>query len=491
MISFPIISIILLIPIFSALFIAFFVKSNNSESRILYIKYLFILSTFLTFISSLFLIGYFQKASGGYQFVENIPIIKYLNFNYHVGVDGISILFVILTTLLSFLISFSSYEHAHNRIKEYVICFLILEAASVGSFVAIDSLLFYFFFEIILIPMFFIIGIWGGENKIYAAFKFFLYTLIGSLCFLTAIIYLNITFDTFDMNVIQEKAKTLTLDKQKFLWILMFFGFAIKVPMVPFHTWLPDAHVEAPTAGSVILAGILLKLGGYGFIRFSITMLPDASIYFANFVVLISVSAILYASFVAYAQTNIKKMIAYSSVAHMGYVTAGIFSLNIEGLTGAIFQMISHGVISAGLFLIVGSLYERFHTKEINDFGGLAFRMPFLATFMMILTLGSVGLPGTSGFVGEFLSMIGIFKFNKLFGTLSAFGVIFGAIYMLFLYRKVMLGSHKSNHELGTLDASFIEKFYYTVLCSLVIYMGIFAHHINSFYLSDLLNILK
>jgi len=334
-------------------------------------------------------------------------------------------------------------------------------------------LLFYGFFEVILIPMYLIIGIWGGENRVYAAVKFFLYTFFGSVFLLIALIYIYSQTGTFNMTELNYVMPYFPLHIQKILWLATFLSFAIKVPMVPFHTWLPDAHVQAPTAGSIILAGILLKLGGYAFLRVSLPMLPGASEEFAIYVLWMSGFAVVYASLVALAQTDMKKMIAYSSVAHMGYVTGGIFSLTSKGVSGAVFQMISHGLISSALFLIVGILYERNHTKEISKYGGVAVRMPILATLFMIAMLGSVGLPGLSGFVGEFLSIVGIYESNPMMGVVCAFGVVLGAVYMLKLYRGVMFGVEGSKEIAGFSDLHLYEKVALLPLVVLIIYVGV------------------
>ncbi|MDP5110700.1 MAG: NADH-quinone oxidoreductase subunit M, partial [Rickettsiaceae bacterium] len=427
----------------------------------------------LTLIATIYLLIRFDSDAESYQFVEKYNWIKSIGLDFHVGVDGLSVYFVVLTALLTLICIIASLFTVKEKIKEYLLCFLLLESFCIGAFSALNLLLFYGFFEVILIPMYLIIGIWGGEERVYAAVKFFLYTFFGSVFLLIALIYIYSQTGTFEFTELAERMPLLSLEVQQYLWLATFISFAIKVPMVPFHTWLPDAHVQAPTAGSVMLAGILLKLGGYAFLRVSLPMLPEASEYFSVYVMWISGFAVIYASLVALAQKDMKKMIAYSSVAHMGYVTAGIFSLTISGIGGAVFQMISHGLISSALFLIVGMLYERHHTKEISRYGGVASSMPMLATFFMIAMLASVGLPGLSGFVGEFLSIVGTFDANPIVGIICAFGVILGAVYMLKLYKCVMFGEATDKAILGFKDLKRYEIAALVPLIILVIYIGI------------------
>lgn len=381
------------------------------------------------------------------NFTEYHELMQSIGFNYHVGLDGLSIIFVMLTNLLTLSATLISMKSIKARPNEYLVCFLLLQSLSIGFFCSMNLLLFYCFFEATLIPMYIIIGVWGGENRVYAAVKFFLYTFAGSVFFLVALIFIYKFTGTFDMQELTTQLPQLSGSAQKWLWLGTFIAFAVKIPMFPLHTWLPDAHVQAPTAGSVMLAGILLKIGGYGMLKISLSMLPAASQFFAEYVIIFSAVAIIYGSLVAMAQTDMKKMIAYSSVAHMGYVTAGIFSLTEIGIQGAIFQMISHGIVSAGLFLVVGTLYERHHTKEIAAYGGWAAKMPVLASIFMIYMLGSVGLPGTSGFIGEFFSLVGIFDAYPYLAVAAASGVVLGAVYMLRLYRDVMFGEY--NHNLS------------------------------------------
>lgn len=473
MLNLPILSISILLPLISAFYITFFVsQGKSSERKEIYAMYVAILAAILTLISTLYILMSFDENLTDFQFVERYSWIDSIGLEFYVGVDGLSVYFIFLSALLTLICIVASLFTIKKNIKEYLLCFLLLEAFCIGAFSAINLLLFYGFFEVILIPMYLIIGIWGGENRIYAAVKFFLYTFFGSVFLLVALIYIYAQTATFSIPDLMVVVPNIPLEVQKWLWLATFISFAVKVPMVPFHTWLPDAHVQAPTAGSVMLAGILLKLGGYAFLRVSLPMLPGGSEYFASFVLWISGFAVIYASLVALAQEDMKKMIAYSSVAHMGYVTAGIFSFNVEGINGAVFQMISHGLISSALFLVVGMLYERHHTKEIAKYGGVAASMPVLATFFMIAMLGSVGLPGLSGFVGEFLSILGIFDVNPYVGIMCAFGVILGAVYMLKLYRGVMFGQVSDKAILKFSDLKIYEKSALAPLVIFVIYIG-------------------
>jgi NADH-quinone oxidoreductase subunit M len=389
------------------------------------------------------------------------------------GVDGISMLFVLLSTLLTPICVLASWEAIQHRVKEYMIAFLALETLMVGMFCALDFVPFYMFFEGVLIPMFLIIGVWGGPRRVYAAFKFFLFTLTGSVLMLLAV--LAIYFQTGTTDIPSLLAGTqIPPEMQVWLWLAFFVAFAVKVPMWPVHTWLPDAHVEAPTAGSVILAGVLLKMGAYGFLRFSLPMLPDASALFAPLVFGLSIVAIVYTSLVALAQEDMKKLIAYSSVAHMGFVTAGIFTVNQQGLEGAIYQMLSHGIVSAALFLIVGVIYDRIHTRQIDQYGGLVHRMPNYALVFMVFMLASVGLPGTSGFIGEFLVIVGMFQVQPTLGLLVATGMVLGAAYMLWLYRRVIFGKLTKEHLMKIRDLSWREQAIFAPLVILVLWMGIY-----------------
>lgn len=388
------------------------------------------------------------------------------------GVDGISMLFVILTTFLMPLCILASWVSVQKRVKEYMVAFLVLETLMIGVFCSLDIVLFYVFFEAGLIPMFIIIGVWGGKRRIYASFKFFLYTLLGSVLMLLAI--MAMFWDAGTTNIETLLAHDFPPSMQTWLWLAFFASFAVKMPMWPVHTWLPDAHVEAPTAGSVILAGILLKLGGYGFLRFSLPMFPLASDYFAPLVFALSVIAIIYTSLVALIQEDIKKLIAYSSVAHMGYVTMGIFTANAQGIQGGIFQMLSHGLISGALFLCVGVVYDRMHTREIKAYGGLVNRMPWYAAVFLIFTMANVGLPGTSGFVGEFVILLGAFKANTWIALLATTGVILSAAYALWLYRRVVFGELQKESLKSILDMSLREKVIIAPLVILTIFFGVY-----------------
>ena len=399
-------------------------------------RWIALATTLVTLAVSAVLIATFNPASPGYQFVEQVN--WFAGAQYHLGVDGISILFVLLTAFLLPICILASWSSIKERVSDYMIAFLVLETLVIGVFTSLDLFLFYIFFEGTLVPMFIIIGVWGGQNRIYAAYKFFLYTLLGSVLMLLAMLWMAHTAGTTSIPELKQYA--FSPAAQPLLWLAFFASFAVKMPMWPVHTWLPDAHVQAPTAGSVILAGILLKLGGYGFILFNLPMFPLASQMFAPLVWTLSAIAIVYTSLVAFRQTDIKKLIAYSSVAHMGFVTMGIFAGNDQGVQGAVFQMLSHGLISGALFLCVGVVYDRMHTREIAFYGGLTARMPWFAAIFLMFTMANVGLPGTSGFIGEILTMTGIYQVSTWTALFAASGVIFSAVYALTLYRNVMFG---------------------------------------------------
>ena len=433
----PILSIVTFLPLLGALFIAFLPRNAGGDRNA---RHMALYTTIFTFAISLLIWINFDPRTADFQFVEDAAWIG--PFRYKMGVDGISMLFVILTTFLMPLCILASWDSVKLRVKEYMIAFLVLETLMIGVFCALDLMLFYLFFEAGLIPMFLIIGVWGGKRRVYASFKFFLYTLLGSVLMLLAMFAMFSTAGTADIpTLIEVGASKFSREMQWWLFLAFLASFAVKMPMWPVHTWLPDAHVEAPTAGSVILAGILLKMGGYGFLRFSLPMFPIASRELAPLVFTPSVIAIVYTSLVALAQEDIKKLIAYSSVAHMGFVTMGIFTFQQQGIDGAIFQMLSHGIVSAALFLCVGIIYDRMHTREIAAYGGLAYRMPIYATVLMIFTMANVGLPGTSGFVGEFLTLVGAFKVNTWVALFATTGVILSAAYALYLYRRVVFGA--------------------------------------------------
>ena len=469
----PYLSILIFLPILGAAALFFMVRGDDEVAQ-KNTRQTALLTTFATFLFSLFVYSQFDQTALGYQFVEKIEWVKGYAVSYHLGVDGLSLSMILLTTLLMPICVLASWKNS-VRLKEYMISFLLLEGIVIGVFCALDMVLFYLFFEAVLIPMFLIIGIWGGDNRIYAAFKFFLYTLIGSVLFLIAMLYMYNIGGTTSIVMLTEVIPNLSLDIEKWLWLGLFASFAVKVPMFPFHTWLPDAHVQAPTAGSVILAGVLLKLGGYGFLRFSLPMLPEASLYFQDLVIVLSIIAIIYTSMVAFVQTDMKKLIAYSSVAHMGFVTLAIFTFNEQGLDAAIFQMISHGVVSAALFLCVGVVYDRMHTREIAKFGGLTSIMPRYALLFMLFTMASVGLPTTSGFVGEFITFMAVWKVDYLATALAATGVVVGAAYMLVLYRNVMFGELKEACKDMT-DVNGRELLCLVPLAALAIYFGVYPN---------------
>ena len=432
--DFPIISSLIILPTIGALFILF-TKSSNSKYQSS--KYVALFISLANFILSIYLWLIFDKSSINFQFVENREWLSGF-INYKVGVDGISILFILLTTFITPICIISVISTIKHRLKDFLIAILIMETLMIGVFCSLDLIIFYLFFEGGLIPMFLIIGIWGGERRVYSAFKFFLYTLLGSVLMLIAIISIYWISGTTDVEKLYEIG--IGEQYQKLLWLAFFSSFAVKTPMWPVHTWLPDAHVEAPTAGSVLLAAILLKMAGYGFIRFSVGLFPIASEYFVPLIFALSLIAIIYTSLVALMQEDMKKLIAYSSVAHMGFVTLGIFTMTQQGIEGSIFQMISHGLVSAALFLSVGVVYERHHTRLINKYGGLVSIMPRYAIVFMVFTLGALGLPGTTGFIGEFLILMGAFEKNILVAMIASLGVILGAAYMLWLFKRVVFG---------------------------------------------------
>lgn len=469
MTAWPILSLVTFLPLVGVLLILFI--RDDSENARRNIRAIAFTTTAATFIISLFIWTGFDNSQAGFQFVEKFAWLD-SGISYHMGVDGISMLFVILTTFLMPLCILASWEAIDKRVKAYMVAFLLLETLMIGVFCALDIVLFYVFFEAGLIPMFIIIGVWGGKRRVYASFKFFLYTLAGSVLMLLAIMAMFFQSGTTDIPTLLTH--NFPASMQTWLWLAFFASFAVKMPMWPVHTWLPDAHVEAPTAGSVILAAILLKMGGYGFLRFSLPMFPLASEMFAPLVFTLSVVAIIYTSLVALMQEDMKKLIAYSSVAHMGFVTMGIFAMNQEGVQGAIFQMLSHGLVSGALFLCVGVIYDRMHTREIDAYGGLVNNMPKYATVFMVFTMANVGLPGTSGFVGEFLTMLGVFKVNTWVAFFAATGVILSAAYALWLYRRVIFGALTKESLKGLLDLSTREKAIIYPLVVLVIFFGVY-----------------
>jgi NADH-quinone oxidoreductase subunit M len=465
-------TLVTFLPLLGAAIIFVFIRGEEEEVA-RNSRQMALWTSLVTFLLSLFIWFDFERGTADFQMVEKYDWIPSLGISYHMGVDGISMMFVLLSTLLTPLCVLASWEAITSRVKEYMIAFLVLETLMVGMFCALDFIVFYIFFEGVLIPMFLIIGVWGGRRRVYAAFKFFLYTLCGSVLMLLAILAIYLQAGTTDIPTLIAEID-LSPELQYWLWLAFFASFAVKVPMWPVHTWLPDAHVEAPTAGSVILAGVLLKMGAYGFLRFSLPMLPDASAFFAPLVFALSIVAIIYTSLVALAQEDMKKLIAYSSVAHMGFVTLGIFSVNQQGLEGAIYQMLSHGVVSAALFLIVGVVYDRIHSRAIERYDGLVERMPAYAVAFMIFMLASVGLPGTSGFVGEFLIIVGAFQVNTWLALLTASGMVLGAVYMLYLYRRVIFGKMTKEDLFSILDMNWREKAVFAPLILLVFWMGLY-----------------
>jgi len=473
-------SIITFTPAVAALILALFLRGEDQAAQ-RNAKWLALVATSATFLISLILLFTFDPSDTGFQHVEERPWI--MGLTYKLGVDGISVLFVMLTTFLM-PITIAACWNVTHRVKEYMIAFLVLETLMIGVFVALDLVLFYLFFEAGLIPMFLIIGIWGGKERIYASFKFFLYTFIGSVLMLVAMIAMYADAGTTDIpTLLTHQFSTGPVNvmgwqvvggMQSLLWLAFFASFAVKMPMWPVHTWLPDAHVQAPTAGSVILAAVLLKMGGYGFLRFSLPMFPVASDIFAPFVLWLSAIAIVYASLVALVQEDMKKLVAYSSVAHMGFVTMGIFAATRQGVDGAIFQMISHGFISGALFLAVGVIYDRMHTREIAAYGGLVNRMPVFAAVFMLFTMANVGLPGTSGFVGEFLTFMAVFQVNTWVALFAASGVILSAAYALWLYRRVVFGPLIKDSLKTISDMDRREKAMFAPLVAMTLLLGVY-----------------
>jgi len=476
--GFPILSLITWLPLVGCLVIM--MVRGDEETIASNARWTALWTSLLVLVLSLVLWVSFDQADPGFQFNESITWLPEFKVGYKMGVDGVSVLFVLLSTLLTPICILSAWDVIQTKVREFMLSFLILETMMVGMFCATDFVLFYMFFEGVLIPMYLIIGIWGGPRRVYAAVKFFLYTLTGSVLMLLALIAMWLQAGTTDIATLLQTSFPPYM--QTWLFLAFFASFAVKVPMWPVHTWLPDAHVEAPTAGSVILAGVLLKMGAYGFLRFSVPMLPDASAHFAPYMFALSVVAVIYTSLVALAQEDMKKLIAYSSVAHMGVVTIGIFTFNMQGISGALFQMLSHGIVSSALFLIVGVVYDRIHSRDIARYGGLGDRMPSYALVFMVFTMASVGLPGTAGFIGEFLVIIGALQVNFWLALLGGMGMILGAAYMLYLYRRVIFGRITHADLRGILDLSPREWAVFAPLIVLTLWMGVYPSSFTSYF---------
>ncbi len=473
MVSDFLISLVIFIPLVGAVVIMLAGRGRDGFCRVFAL-----LVSLITFVLSIFLYTGFQADTPKMQFVVKVPWIESMGIRYYVGIDGISLLLVLITTLLMSVSILASWKSITARVREYMAAMLLLETGMLGVFCALDLFLFYVFWEAMLIPMYLLIGVWGGERRIYATIKFVLFTLAGSLLMLVAIIYLYFLHGgetgTYTFDLLALYRFSVARDAQYWLFLGFFLSFAIKVPLFPFHTWLPDAHVEAPTAGSVILAGVLLKMGTYGLIRFCLPLFPLASAYFTPHIMMLSVIGIVYGALVAMVQTDVKKLVAYSSVSHLGFVVLGIFALNAQGMQGGIIQMVNHGLSTGALFLIVGMIYERRHTRRISDFGGLARTIPVFSAFFMITTLSSIGLPGLNGFVGEFLILLGVFKANWVFGAVAASGVVLAAVYMLWMFQRVVWGevTHKENRNLS--DLSVREWAVMVPLVVLMFWIGIY-----------------
>jgi NADH-quinone oxidoreductase subunit M len=483
--GFPLLSLITFLPLAGAALILFL--RGDEETIASNARWTALWTSLITFALSLMLWFRFDTTTAEFQFVEQVPWFPDLGVGYHMGVDGISVLFVLLSTFLTPLCILASWESVKTRVRDYMVAFLVLETMMVGMFCALDFILFYIFFEAVLIPMFLIIGVWGGQRRVYAAFKFFLYTLAGSVLMLLAILAIWFRAGTTDIPTLF--GLSIPPGLQHWFFLAFFASFAVKVPMWPVHTWLPDAHVEAPTAGSVILAGVLLKMGAYGFLRFSLPLLPEASAMFAPLIFALSVIAVVYTSLVALAQEDMKKLIAYSSVAHMGIVTIGIFTFNTQGISGAILQMLAHGIVSGALFLCVGVLYDRVHSREIARYGGVAKIMPVYAMVFMLFTMASVALPGTAGFPGELLVIIGAWQVNPWVALGAGLGMILGAAYMLYLYRRVAFGRITRDDLRGLLDLSPREVAIFAPLIVLTLWMGLYPSSFLSFTEASVANL--
>ena len=471
-----ILTVVTFLPALGALLLLFGGKKSGHKSRALALAF-----SLMTFLTSLLLISKFNSATAGMQFEQQIPWIPSFGITYHVGIDGISLFLVLLTTCLTPLAILSSWNSIDSRVKEYYFFMLLLETGMIGVFVALDFFLFYVFWEVMLVPMYFIIGVWGGPQRIYAAVKFFIYTMVGSVLMLVAILslYFLCGGTTFDYSAILTGLKNqhfiLTSTQQFWLFLAFFLAFAIKVPLFPLHTWLPDAHVEAPTAGSVLLAGVLLKMGTYGIIRFCMPLFPDAATELTPFVCTLAVIGIIYGALVAMVQPDLKKLVAYSSVSHLGLVVLGLFAMNLQGVEGAIYQMLNHGISTGALFLVVGMIYERRHTRMIADFGGLASPLPVFSAIFMIVTLSSIGLPAMNGFVGEFLIFLGSYQANRTYTILAATGVVLSAVYMLWMFQRVIFGEIRSEKNRVLVDLTLREKVILVPIVVLIFWMGVYS----------------
>ncbi len=476
--GFPVLSLITWLPLVGAVVIMS--VRGDEETIAANARWTALWTSLIVLALSLVLWARFDPREAGFQFIENVPWLTDYGVGYKLGVDGISVLFVLLSTVLTPICILASWESITKNVREFMLSFLIMETMMVGMFCALDFVVFYMFFEGVLIPMYLIIGVWGGPRRVYAAVKFFLYTLTGSVLLLLALLAMWFQAGTTDISVLLHTHFPPMM--QRWLFFAFLASFAVKVPMWPVHTWLPDAHVEAPTAGSVILAGVLLKMGAYGFLRFSVPMLPDASAHYAPLIYTLSIVAVIYTSLVALAQDDMKKLIAYSSVAHMGVVTIGIFTFNVQGIQGALYQMLSHGFVSAALFLIVGVVYDRIHTREIARYGGLADRMPSYSLVFMVFMLASIGLPGTSGFIGEFLVIVGAIQVNFWLAFLGGMGMILGVAYMLYLYRRIIFGRLTKEDLRHILDLSPREWAVFAPLIVLTFWMGVYPSSFSSFW---------
>lgn len=486
----PLLTAVTFSPLLGVLFL-FFVQSEKVGLA----KMIALISSIITFLLTLPLYLYFNPQNPGYQFVVNQDWISQFAIRFHLGLDGISLFLVLLTSFLSIIATLGTWNAIEKHTKEFLICLLLLEVGMLGVFLAVDGFLFYIFWEVMLIPMYLLIGVWGGDERLYASIKFFIYTMAGSVLMLVAIIYLALdykaTFGVLSFNIAEWKFLHADFNVQLLLFGAFAIAFAIKVPMFPFHTWLPDAHVQAPTAGSVILAGVLLKMGTYGFVRFAIPIFPDIAKIAAPYLMTLAVIGIIYGGLVAMVQPDMKKLVAYSSVSHLGFVMLGIFSLNMQGLQGGMIQMLNHGVSTGGLFLGVGMLYERRHTKYIKEFGGLVKVMPRFSLAFMILTLSSIGLPGLNGFVGEFMILVGAFKANPVLAVFAVSGVIIAAMYMLRMYQKVFMGTVDNPKNEALQDLTLREGVVLLPLIFLIVYMGVYPNPFFNYMESSLALVLK